>query len=162
MLNFEKNIIPGFNPGGNKNNTGKMNSNVSGEDLDRDFEYGELDTKNRILVQKTAEEIIRLIKESQNKNHSELIEYIQQKFKLIEIPTIDLKDTLWYKLTDGEHLGQNIQGFKIIIDENGNKKKIPHVAFSSDVDYLDGLINRMVQRLKELGYFNIINSNNNK
>ena len=63
MLNVEKNVIPGFNPGGNKNNTGKINSNVSGEDLDRDFEYGELDTKNGVLVKKVAEEIIRLIKE---------------------------------------------------------------------------------------------------
>jgi hypothetical protein len=151
-----KNKIPGFPPNGNKNKTGKINSNVTGEDLDRDFEYGELDTVNAPLIKKVVEEVINLIKQSPNKNQSELIQYIQEKFKLIEIPTLDLKETLWYMLTEGEHISQNVQGFKIVTDENGNKKKIQHIAFSADVDYLDGLINRMILKLKDNGYFDKI------
>ena len=60
-----------------------------------------------------------------------------------------------HQLTKDEHIGQNIQGFKIISDDKGNKKRIPHIGFSSDLDYLDGFINRLILKLENLGLISI-------
>jgi hypothetical protein len=148
-------VIPkGYNPA--TNTPGKISSNITGEGLKKDFDYGELDGLNGNLVKLTAEEIINQIKNNPQKNHLELIEHLQYKFNLKDIPTVKIEDTLWHKLTEGEHLGQNIQGFKIVGDDKGNnKKKIPHIGFSSDLDYLDGFINRLILKLENLGLISI-------
>jgi hypothetical protein len=47
-------------------------------------------------------------------------------------------------------LGQNIQGFRISLDKNQAKIKIPFIAFQADLDFLDGFINRLVQKVNDL------------
>jgi hypothetical protein len=147
-------VIPkGFNPSRSFN--GKIISNTTGENLVQPFDYGELDTEKGTYIKKIIEEVINQIKQNSNKNISELIKHLQYKFNLKDIPSAKIEDTLWYKLTEGEHLGQNIQGFKITSDDKGNKKKIPHIGFSSDLDYLDGFINRLILKLENLGLISI-------
>jgi hypothetical protein len=146
-------VIPkGYNP--SMNIGGKISSNVTGEVLETLFDYGELDTSNRTLVIKVIEEVIKQIKQNPHKNNSELIEHLEYKFNIKPIPMVKVEDTLWHQLTKDEHIGQSIQGFKVVGDE-GNKKKIPHIAFSSDLDYLDGFINRLILKLENLGLISI-------
>jgi hypothetical protein len=53
-------------------------------------------------------------------------------------------------LTKDERIGQSVQGFRQSIDENGNKIRIPHIGFSADLDYLDGFLNRLIQKAQEI------------
>jgi len=149
----KKIVIPkGYSP--STNIGGKISSNVIGEGIEKFFDYGELDTSNGPLVIKVIEEVIKQIKQNPHKNNSQLIEHLEYKFNIRQIPMVKIEDTLWHKLTQDEHLGQSIQGFKVVGDE-GNKKKIPHIGFSSDLDYLDGFINRLILKLENLGLISI-------
>ena len=61
-----------------------------------------------------------------------------------------IEDTVWGQLTKDERIGQSIQGFRETKDENGNRLKIPHIGFSADLDYLDGFLNRLIQKASKI------------
>jgi len=106
----KKIVIPkGYSP--STNIGGKISSNVIGEGIEKFFDYGELDTSNGPLVIKVIEEVIKQIKQNPHKNNSQLIEHLEYKFNIRQIPMVKIEDTLWHKLTQDEHLGQSIQGF---------------------------------------------------
>ena len=74
---------------------------------------------------------------------------IQESYKLKEDPILSLENSLWYKFTKDEKLGQSIQGYrKQSID--GKSIRIPHIAFGADLDYLDEMIGRIITRINNL------------
>jgi len=152
----------GYNPTANRNSTGEINSNVSGEDISREFNYGDLyDSVKKSYIRKIIEEVIKIIKQNSNKNSEQLIKILSSKFNLVEIPADRIEDSLWHMITDGEHLGQAVQGYRIVKDDEGNElRRIPHISFSSDLDYLNGLINRMVKKLELNGMIELKKGNN--
>jgi len=131
-------------------NQSTLTSNVTGKNLHSlVFDYSDSGLKKE--HKEAAEEIISVINDRQSKNIplDMTIEELKQNFKLDDIPELDYKKTLWYQFTKDERLGQQKQGYRIET-VNGVKKKIPHISFSADLDYLDDMINRFVKKVKQL------------
>lgn len=130
--------------------TSSQISNVTGKKLHSVvFDYSDTGLKKE--HREAAEEVIRIIKERQEQNVplDMVVEEVKQNFKLDDIPEMNYKKTLWYQFTKDERLGQQKQGYRIET-VNGVKKKIPHISFSADLDYLDDMINRFVKKVKQL------------
>ena len=60
-----------------------------------------------------------------------------------------LEDSLWYQFTKNEKIGTNITGYRDTYVD-GKRILIPHVAFNSDLDYLDDMMNRIIHKVKQL------------
>ena len=119
---------------------GSVISNITGEPIKTVFTYGNL-TKEQKEV---AEEIAKLIEQNSSISTKILPSFIRKKFEIEKIPEKDIKTTLWYKLTKDFKLGQSIQGFR---EENGIR--IPHVSISADIDYLDEVLIKMINNIKD-------------
>ncbi len=131
---------------------GFMASNVTGQKIEPLFDYGVMqdnsDSRNPDLV-KAVEEITEFLKQNPDLPSKQAAELIKNKFHLEEVPIMKVEDSLWYQFTKDEKLGQTLQGWRE--DKNDGKKiRIPHVAFSADLDYLDGFINRIIKKAKDL------------
>ena len=68
---------------------------------------------------------------------------------LDEIPEMKMEDSIWWQFTKDEKMGQQQQGFRVDV-VNGKRVKIPHISFSSDLDHLDALINKIVKKVSNL------------
>jgi hypothetical protein len=145
--------IKGFSPTDNKNGTGRYNSNVTGEDIIGNYDYGQIeDIKKYPLIKETVNEIIKNLRTTKDLPLEQTINQLELKFGLENIPMMKLEDSLWHQLTKDEYLGQSFQGYRITMKDDGtNKLKIPHIGFSSDLDYLDGFINRLIDKLENMG-----------
>ncbi len=125
---------------------GKVASNMTGEAITGVFDYGDISDEQK----KVVKEIIDLMRAREQIPCGMFAEELKQKFQLEEIPMKKIEDSIWGQLTKNERLGQSIQGFRQVVDENGEKVRIPHVGFSADLDYLDEFINRIVQKAKDI------------
>jgi hypothetical protein len=61
-----------------------------------------------------------------------------------------IEDSLWHQFTKNERIGQSMQGFRETKDKNGKKIRIPHIGFSADLDYLDEMIQRIAQQVRNI------------
>ena len=127
---------------------GKLASNMTGEAIEGNYDYGNITDNDK----KVVNEIIELLR-----NRSEvglpidmIIEEIKTRFNLVEIPMKKIEDSVWGQLTKDERLGQSVQGFRQVTDDEGNKIRIPHVGFSADLDYLDEFVNRLVKKIDNI------------
>ena len=130
----------------NEGTDGKMASNMTGEAIEGVFDYGSITERDKKLI----EEVIRIMRGRPGVPSDMVAEELKQKFDLEEIPMKKIEDSVCGQLTKDERLGQSIQGFRLIRDEEGNKFRIPHVGFSADLDYLDEFVNRLVKKIKDI------------
>lgn len=102
-------------------------------------------------IKKAVVDIVEILKDRTSKNIPiDLIcEELYQKFKIQDIPMMDEKSTLWYELTKDEKIGKSYQGYKII-SKDGKKLRIPHIAFSGDLDMLEDFAIRLLRKLKDI------------
>jgi hypothetical protein len=102
-------------------------------------------------TKKAVEDIIKILKDRTNQGVTiDLIcEELLQLFKIENIPMMDEKNTLWYELTKDEKIGKSYQGYKIV-SKDGKKLKIPHIAFSGDLDQLEDFTIRLLRKLKDI------------
>lgn len=102
-------------------------------------------------VKKAVEDIIRILKDrtSQGVPVDLICQELLQLFKIENIPIMNEKTTLWYELTKDEKIGSSYQGYKII-SKDGKKLKIPHIAFSADLDMLEDFSKRLLQKVKDM------------
>lgn len=100
---------------------------------------------------KVAEDILNLIKEDGAKNIplKFTVTKIQENYKLKELPTLEIENSLWHEFTKDEKLGQSIQGYRTSTI-NGEKIRIPYIAFGADLDYLDEMMRRIITRINNL------------
>jgi hypothetical protein len=123
---------------------GKISSNSDGVAISKNFDYGNITQEHK----KAVEEVIKFFENNKQKSLEENVLEIKHRFKIIDIPMMKYEDSLWYKFTKNERLGNSIQGFRITTDKNGKKIKIPNIAFSSDLDYLDNMIQRLIDMME--------------
>jgi len=126
--------------------SGLAKSSVTGEDITPGYDYGSISDRDKQLLG----EIINILKNRKDVPTDLVAEEIKGIFGMEDIPMMNVEETLWYQLTKDEPLGQNIQGFRISLDEQKNKIKVPFIAFQADLDFLDGFINRLVQKVNNL------------
>lgn len=124
----------------NKNDTTFISNSDPGANIEAMFDYGSITPRDKKLVQ----EIIKLIREQSEKGPDVVVSSLEEKFEIDPTPWMSVKDTLWYELTKDEPIQPNIQGFRLSKDKDGNSIKIPHIVFSSDLDYLDTFIQKIV------------------
>ena len=124
----------------NEGSNGKLASNMTGEAITTQYDYGK----------KVVDEIIGLLRARGDIPCSMFAEELKNKFQVVEIPLKKIEDSVWGQLTKDERLGMSMQGFRQSSDENGNPIRIPHVGFSADLDYLDEFVNRLVNKVNNL------------
>ncbi len=109
------------------------------------FDYDKITDNDKKLIT----EIIKFLRSREQVPISLVIEELKTKFKIVEVPMKPVEESIWYEFTKDEKIGASIQGFRETkID--GKKIRIPHIAFSADLDVLDGLINRVIKKFKEM------------
>jgi hypothetical protein len=125
---------------------GFATSSVTGEDIIPGYDYGSITERDKLLIG----EILSILKNRKQVPVDMIVEEINTTFNLEETPMMKLEDTLWYQLTKDEPLAQTVQGFRMSLDEKQNKIKVPFISFQADLDFLDGFINRLVQKVNNL------------
>ena len=123
---------------------GMMASNMTGEAIEGNYDYGHITERDKKLVN----EIIDLMRDRSNVPCGMFAEELKTRFELVEIPMKKIEDSVWGQLTKDERLGQSVQGFRQSTDEKCEKIRIPHVGFSADLDYLDEFVNRLVKKIE--------------
>ena len=118
----------------------------AGEAIEPNYDYGDIKQRDKEVVL----EIIKWLRERNGVPVDMLIEELKIKFQLEEVPMKKVEDTVWGQLTKGEKLGASIQGFREVKDENGKRLRIPHIGFSADLDYLDGFLNRIIEKANKI------------
>jgi hypothetical protein len=126
--------------------SGKIKSTMSGEDILPIVDRTQLTDDQKTLL----DEILQELQLSSGKPTSSSIENLKIKFNMTNIPVMRYEDSLWYQMTKDERLGPSIQGFRQIKDKNGEDFRIPHVAFSADLDYLDAMLSRILIKMQNL------------
>ena len=125
---------------------GQVASNMTGEAIEGVFDYGSITERDKKLI----EEVIKLMRSRPGVPNDMVVEELKQKFELEEVPMKKIEDSVWGQLTKDERLGQSVQGFRQVTDDEGNKIRIPHVGFSADLDYLDEFVNRLVKKIDNI------------
>ena len=95
-------------------------------------------------------EVLSIIKARPNVPISFIEEEIKQKFKIEEVPERDLKQGLWYYLTeDFIHDGMNptLMGHVIKVEE-GHKVKVPLLSITADLDKLNEFATKIIMKIK--------------
>jgi len=128
----------------NAGTDGKVASNMTGEAIEGNFDYGSISERDKKVVR----EIIDLMRQRDQVPCGMFAEELKTRFELVEIPMKKIEDSVWGQLTKDERLGQSVQGFRQATDEKGEKIRIPHVGFSADLDYLDEFVNRLVKKIE--------------
>ena len=97
---------------------------------------------------KIVEDIIETLRENQKKDIplKYSIEQIQNNFHIKEIPSMDVKTSLWYQMTKDWKVGANIQGYRQTI-KDGKKIRIPYVAFGADLEYLNEVMRELITKI---------------
>jgi len=123
-----------------KKKTG-ISSDSKKVELTPNFDYGDITEEHKRVV----EEVIKFLLLNKDNPLEQIVNEIRTRFKIVEVPMMKYEDSLWYQFTKNENIGNSIQGFKQIKDENGNFIRIPHISFSSDLDSLDKMLNRFIK-----------------
>jgi len=105
------------------------------------YNYDDITIEEKSIVL----ELLDLLKERKKLgvDLSIIIEEFKQKFKIEEIPQRPIENTLWDHYTKDVNLGQNIQGFKTIT-ENDKKIKIPVLGLTADIDTLNKFVTKIL------------------
>ena len=130
----------------NEGINGKLASNITGEAIQPNYDYGSIKEEHKKLV----EEIISLLQSRAGIPTQMIVEELKHKFQLETIPMAKIEDSLWYQFTKNERIGHSVQGFREAKDKNGKRIRIPHIGFSADLDYLDEMIQRIVKQIKDI------------
>jgi len=127
--------------------SGKIKSTVDEtKDIEPLFDYGDITEKDKSVVK----EVIDLIKARPGVPSEVLIAEIKEKFKIVEIPTMDLESSIWYQLTKDAKMGFAMQGYREDTDKDGKKIRIPHIGFSADLDYLDEFAQELAKKIQSI------------
>jgi len=130
----------------NEGKDGFVVSNMTGENIEPLFDYGDITERDKSLVK----EVIELIQSRPGVPGEMLIEELKEKFQLVTIPMMDMEESIWHQLTKDERIGASMQGFRQTTDKDGNKIRIPHIGFSADLDYLDEMAQRLVKKIASI------------
>ena len=97
----------------------------------------------KVEHQDAVEEVIKILQNRTSIPVNFIIEELKVKFKLENLPELKVEDTLWHRIF-GEHLKAHYQGYTDKVKDDGKKIRVPHLAFSADVDILDDLIKKVL------------------
>lgn len=115
----------------------------TGEVIEPLFDYHSIDDYTKLAVK----DVISIL-ENESNDKKKSIDIIKEKFQIEEVPEYDQKTSLWKTMMSEYKLGESIQGFKVIQNKDGSKTKIPVIAFTGELDYLDEVIKSLINKIK--------------
>lgn len=124
----------------------RIKSTITGEDIQPMIDHTDLTVEQKFML----DEVLGVLEETRGKPTSVSIENLKIKFNVAEVPMMKYENSLWYQMTKDERIGPSIQGFRQTKDKEGFDLRIPHIAFSADLDYLDDMLNRIILKLQNL------------
>lgn len=107
------------------------------------YDFGEITDRDKKLIN----EVVNILKVSDNLPVKEIEKKIKDKFEVEEIPIRKYENSVWHKMTKEYNFHISEQGYKLIT-ENGKKLKIPVVCVTADVDKLDDFIQKIFLKIK--------------
>jgi hypothetical protein len=125
---------------------GLLTSNVTNKPLDEEV-FSTIDTTDD--QKKAIRSVLQHIKNRKSIPLDIVLQEIEQQYSLEDVPEMNIEESIWYQLTKNERIGFQKQGFRVDI-VNGKRVKIPHLSFSSDLDYLDNMINRIIEKIRNI------------
>ena len=120
-----------------------LSSNKTGEKIIEVYDFGSITDRDKKII----EEVISLLKKNDNSTVKEVTEKIKEKFEIAQIPMLKYEESLWYQFMQNENLGVSIQGYREV-NIDGKKIRIPHIAFSADLDFLDDVLKRLMTKIR--------------
>ena len=117
----------------------------TGEVIQPLFDYNSIDDYTKLAINDIVD-----VLENDKISKKQSIDIIKQKFQLEEIPEYDVENSLWKNMMSEFKLGESIQGYKIVQDNMGNKTKIPVLSFTGELDYLDNVMQKLLNRIKNM------------
>ena len=126
-------------------NEGKVHGLKEGDQFESLYNFGDITDRDKKLI----EEVVKVLKTSDNIPVKEIEKKIKEKFEIDEIPIRKLEDTNWYKVTKNFDLHYSAQGYKIIV-ENGNKIRVPLYSISVNVDTLNDITQHFFDKFSNI------------
>ena len=120
-----------------------LSSNKTGEKIIEVYDFVSITDRDKKII----EEVISLLKKNDNSTVKEVTEKIKEKFEIAQIPMLKYEESLWYQFMQNENLGVSIQGYREV-NIDGKKIRIPHIAFSADLDFLDDVLKRLMTKIR--------------
>ena len=113
------------------------------------YDYGAISDADKKLVK----EFVKILEDRQGVPTPVLINELKTKFELEEHEYKKLEDGKWYELTHdfSTKIQYHHQGFKQIQIGDGKVLRIPHLAFSLDLDRLNDLADHIENKVKNNG-----------
>ena len=116
------------------------------KEVDMNFDYDKVNKQHLAAVK----DVLRIIQSRPDVPVSFIVEEIKQRFKIEEIPEQDLKESLWYKLSEEfVHNGMEpvVHGHAIKV-KDGHKIRVPILSVSADLDKFDEFATKLVMKIK--------------
>ena len=145
LKNITKNELKSGVSNPNEGAEGRLVSNKTGEVIVNNYDFDKIGDLEKQFV----ENVIEFMSSKNDVDMDTLILEMKHRYKIDKIPMKKIEDSLWYQFTKNEKIGANISGFRQTL-EDGKQIRIPHVHFSSDLDYLDDMINRIIEKVRQL------------
>lgn len=118
------------------------------DDIELLFNYDTITERDKKVVL----EVINYIENFRKGVPIELVkEELKQKWKIEEVPTMKIEDSVWGKLTKGTKLEKayGMVGYKTVT-KDGLPYRIPHVSYGADLDDWNEIVNILANKLKDI------------
>ena len=104
------------------------------------FDYGSLND-----VQKdTVKEVIDILRKSNQKELNDFAENLKLKFKIVEIPTLDITNSWLYQILKKENIFISVQGHNIENAGSKDAKQYPIVAITEDIRKIEKALEKYI------------------
>ena len=104
------------------------------------FDYRELND----LQKDTIKEVIDILRKSNQKELNDFAENLKIKFKIVEIPTLDINESWLCQILKKENISVSVQGYNIENAGTKDSKQYPIIAITEDIRKIEKALERYI------------------
>ena len=112
-------------------------------EYERPLSQADIDDNQR----KVVKDIIELVKERDNVPSKMFVEELSYRYKIEDVPMMDIEKTLWHTMTKDYNLGATIQGWREEV-RDGKKVRIPLLGLTADIEDLDDMMRNIMTNIR--------------
>jgi len=116
------------------------------EDVELHFDYDKINKHHLDAIK----DVLKIIQSRPNVPISFIEEEIKQRFKIEEIPEQDLKESLWYKISEEfvhDGMKPNVHGHAVKM-KDGHKIRVPIISVTADLDKFNDFATKLIMKIK--------------
>jgi len=110
---------------------------------DRPLSQADIDENQRKVVR----DIIELVKERDTVPSTMFAQELSYRYKIEDVPMMDIEKTLWHTMTKDFNLGTSIQGWREEV-RDGKKIRIPLLGLTADLEDLEDMIKKIMTNIR--------------